>query len=62
MVDSERLSEIKALGKLEIYHTKNQQHKPKYKKGQNSVKILQMTSQFERDLYFIMLYPSVNVE
>ena len=30
--------------------------------GHNSVKILWMTSKFELDLYFLMLYPSVNIE
>ena len=32
------------------------------KKGHNSVKILQMTSLFKLDLYFMMIYPSVNFE
>ena len=30
------------------------------KKGNNSVKSLQVTSKFELDLYFMMLQPSVN--
>ena len=30
--------------------------------GHNSVQIMMMTSKFELDLYFIMRYPSVNLE
>ena len=32
------------------------------KKGHKSVKILRMTFKFELDMYFMMLYPSVNIE
>ena len=41
---------------------KPQIDKPKSKKGHNSIKSFRMTSEFELDLYFMMLYPSVKFE
>ena len=64
MVYSEKLSKIIVSEKYEVYSTN------KYsfcislnlsQKGHNSVKSLQMTSNFELDLYVIMLNPSVKL-
>ena len=63
---SEILSDIIALGKCEVHCTKKPYSfcisQGLSQKGHNSVKTLQMISKFELDLYFMILYPSFNVE
>ena len=61
MAYSDRFLDIIVLKKCEVYSTKNVNipfvlAKPKSKKGQNSVKSLQITTEFDLDHYFIMLY------
>ena len=67
MAYSEKLSDIKALLKWKgLSHKKANiafaSAQTQVKKSHNSLKILRMTSEFELDLYFMMLYPSVYFE
>ena len=55
MAYSEKLSDINKHGEMLSLQKSNL-------KDHNSVKILWMTSKFTLDLYFMMLYPSVNFE